>query len=246
MPGLDRIDRHSLSQDVFQRLRALILSGEMRPGSPLPSERALGERLGVNRGAVREGLKRLQQSGLVKISHGGPTRVLDYRHSAGMELLPELLSGSDGRIDPAAAEGAIEMRSALAPDVARRVAERAGPELARSLGRILEQMRWTGELPRQQALAFEFWEQLVDASGNLAYRLAFNSLARVYDRAWSLVGPIMAGEVRDTAGLEKLQAALARADGRGAAEAARRHVAIGEAALKRALSAAAPPRERRP
>lgn len=236
MPGLERIDRHSLSQDVFERLRALILTGDMHPGSALPSERALGERLGVNRGAVREGLKRLQQSGLVKISQGGPTRVLDYRRSAGMELLPELLSAADGRVNLAAAEGAIEMRSALAPDVARRAAARAGPEVARSLEGILERMRWTGELPRQQALAFEFWEQLVDACGNLAYRLAFNSLARVYARVGSSLGPVMADEFRDVPGLEKLHDALVRRDGRAAAEAARRHVAIGEAALKDVLA----------
>ena len=52
---------------------------------------------------MREALKRLQQSGLVRISQGGATRVRDWRRHGGLDLLLELdracrpASGSSGR-----------------------------------------------------------------------------------------------------------------------------------------------------
>ena len=88
------------SGEVHRRLREQILSGELAPGDPIPSERALSEELGVNRHAVREALKRLQQAGLVRISQGGATRVLDWRDSAGLEVLLDLMRARRRRRRP--------------------------------------------------------------------------------------------------------------------------------------------------
>ncbi|WP_330450236.1 GntR family transcriptional regulator [Paracoccus marcusii] len=45
----DRIVRRKLSDQVFDRLRDMIASGELPPGAPLPSERDLMERFGTGR-----------------------------------------------------------------------------------------------------------------------------------------------------------------------------------------------------
>jgi len=71
----DRIIRRKLSDQVLDRLRDMILSGEVRAGDPLPSERRLMERFGVGRPAVREALQALHQTGLITITHGERTRV---------------------------------------------------------------------------------------------------------------------------------------------------------------------------
>ena len=62
----------------------------------MPSERTLAEELGVNRHAVREALKRLQQAGLIRIAQGGATRVLDWRQSGGLEVLLDLMNAAGG------------------------------------------------------------------------------------------------------------------------------------------------------
>ena len=50
---------------VVSQLRDDILGGRYRATDRLPSERELSEKLGVNRGAVREGLRTLAQLGIV-------------------------------------------------------------------------------------------------------------------------------------------------------------------------------------
>lgn len=51
-------------------LRALIESGDLRPGDALPSESALAERYDVARGTVRHALAELEGAGLVESVHG--------------------------------------------------------------------------------------------------------------------------------------------------------------------------------
>ena len=48
-----------------------VLSGRYQPGDRLPSERELAARFDVNRGAVREAMKKLAQLGIVDIQPGG-------------------------------------------------------------------------------------------------------------------------------------------------------------------------------
>lgn len=71
----DKIVRQKLSEQVLTRLRDMIGTGELRPGDQMPSERALMERFGVGRPAVREALQSLHTQGLITISHGERSRV---------------------------------------------------------------------------------------------------------------------------------------------------------------------------
>jgi len=73
--GEDKIVRRKLSDEVFDRLRAMITSGDLAPGDRMPSERDLMQRFGVGRPAVREALQSMQSMGLISISHGGRSRV---------------------------------------------------------------------------------------------------------------------------------------------------------------------------
>ena len=109
------------SGQIHARLRADILGGRYAPGDALPSERTLSEELDTSRHAIREALKRLQQGGLVSISQGGATRVRDWRHHGGLELLLE------GELPEAlqARRAALEMRACVGADAARRCAARA-------------------------------------------------------------------------------------------------------------------------
>lgn len=73
----DRIIRRKISDEVSDRLRQMILSGELVAGDPVPSERALMERFGVGRPAVREALQAMHTMGLITVSHGERSRVND-------------------------------------------------------------------------------------------------------------------------------------------------------------------------
>jgi GntR family transcriptional regulator, transcriptional repressor for pyruvate dehydrogenase complex len=56
----------SAYQVVSRELRRMILSGDLKTGDQLPTELQLAEQLGVNRSTVREGIRQLENEGLVR------------------------------------------------------------------------------------------------------------------------------------------------------------------------------------
>ena len=69
------IVRRKLSDEVTDRLKAMITSGQLRPGEPLPSERELMERYQVGRPTIREALQTLSSLGLIVTVRGERSRV---------------------------------------------------------------------------------------------------------------------------------------------------------------------------
>jgi len=213
--GLHRIAKKTLSDEVYDQLSGEIVEGRFDPGISLPAERQLGDMLGVNRGAIREALKRLAQAGLVSISQGGGTKVLDFRRNAGMELLMRLLFRRDGTVDLEVARSVMEMRAALAPDIARLCAQRADTADVAVLRQIVLQMDAAAsadDLPELQGLSLRFWDAMVRGSGNIAYELAFNTLRETYERLRDVLVQVMADEIRDVRSHRTIAEAVARAD----------------------------------
>src|SRR5262245_4579682 len=57
------------------QLENLILGGSVKPRQRMPSERDLGERLGVSKTVVREAIRSLTAKGLVEVRPGSGTYV---------------------------------------------------------------------------------------------------------------------------------------------------------------------------
>lgn len=223
----------SLSQAVFETLRDGILRGELAAGERLPSERVLCEQLGVNRAALREALKRLQELRLVAIRQGESTKVLDYREHGGLELLASMLFDPAGGLRVDVLRSLVELRTALGPDIAGLAARRRAEDDVIRLRAHLEAMR--GLDPRDavglQRVHFELWRVLVRASGNLAYELAFNTLERAWSGVQDAIAPAMLPEVGYLEGYEALVEAVAERDEGRAREAATSLVRRGAAGM---------------
>jgi DNA-binding FadR family transcriptional regulator len=75
MDGGHKLQRSSLSQQVVDRIRALVADGSYPIGERLPSEAVLGEALGVGRSTLREAMRVLSNRGIVDVRHGEGTFV---------------------------------------------------------------------------------------------------------------------------------------------------------------------------
>src|SRR5580704_17975866 len=124
------VARQSVVDAVADRLRNEILSGRLRPGTRLPSERELSLALGVNRLTLRASLARLEALGLITTRHGAGTVVASWRERAGLEMLGTLVKGLKLH-DPAWHElvrSALELRRILSVEAVALAAERHEPD----------------------------------------------------------------------------------------------------------------------
>jgi GntR family transcriptional regulator, transcriptional repressor for pyruvate dehydrogenase complex len=193
----------SVSGRVYEDLRARILSEDVHE---LPSERTLAHQLGASRHAVREALKRLQQSGLVRISQGGATRVRDWRRHGGLELLLGLDEPPPGlEIERAV----MEMRASIGADAARLAATRATAVQRAELEARAEMLAAEADLDVRNTIYEAFWDVIIDAAENLAYRLALNTLVSGQQLV-SLDAAQVAAELRDAEAVRTLAGEIAR------------------------------------
>ncbi|WP_054811574.1 FadR/GntR family transcriptional regulator [Nocardia arizonensis] len=234
--ALQPVVKRSVSAEVFEQIAAEVLSGELTPGSTLPSERQLAEALGVSRPAVREALQRLAAAGLVAVRQGDATTVLDYRRGAGLEVLPRLLI-RNGTLEPAVARSILEARLHNGPKVAELAAERIGAAdaLRAEFDRILDALAADADPVARQRLALEFWDHVIDAADSIVFRLMFNMLGAAYEPALVALAPIMSAEVGNTAGYRELAAAILAGKPRQAAKSARTLLEPATLALLEAL-----------
>ena len=211
--------RTTVSATVHDALRADILTGRLQVGEPIPSERVLSEQLSVNRHAVREAVKRLQQAGLVAVSQGGATVVRDWRRTAGLDLLGSWpLLGADATV----LRDALEMRASVGIDVVRRCAQRAGAveraEVAVRAAALAPDVDGDHQGTHERYIAL--WDAVIDGADNLAYRLAYNSLISAVGESGAGAAQLFAREMSDVSTLEALTTAVVEGDAEAAARAA--------------------------
>src|SRR4051812_32146610 len=209
------------SAEIHRALRAAILDGTHAPGAALPSERQLADELGASRHAVREALKRLQQAGLISISQGGATRVRDWRHHGGLDLL--LALGAEGELPPEGLQlvrAMFEMRASVGADAARLAARRADAATRAELTARAAALAATDDAVARTAVYDVIWDRVIDASGNLAYRLALNTLV-AGQRVLSFDASVVGAEVADAPAVVALAEAIRAGDEDAAFSAAR-------------------------
>jgi len=233
----EQVKKQSLSNAVFEQLRDRIVRGEMEVGAPLPAERVLAEKLGVNRSAVREGLKRLEQAGLVAIQQGGKTKVLNFKKTGGLELLAAMMVKEGGHINTGVARSVLEMRNTLAPDAARLCAKRCSDEIASQLDDIVTEMEHhRDDLIMLQKLALAFWQMVIQGSDNVGYQLAFNSLDMTYGQVLEHFTLVLQEEFESIGLYKSILDAIARGEGDKAYETSQSLVSKGKEAMELVLS----------
>src|SRR3954464_11768538 len=65
----------ALTDEAIEKIRAMITSGELRPGDRLPSEPELGAQLGLSRSSLREAVKALSLINVLDVRRGDGTYV---------------------------------------------------------------------------------------------------------------------------------------------------------------------------
>lgn len=166
MNATEHIAKRKLSDEVFDRLKRLIVDGEKKPGSLMPSEREMMERFGVGRPAIREAMQQLASMGLVEINHGERARVLELTPQSMMRQVDQsaqiMLSMSADSL-----EHLKSARIFFERGMAREAAVRATGDDLRVLRATLdEQRRSLGEADRFIAADMRFHTQIAAISRN--------------------------------------------------------------------------------
>lgn len=224
--------RKNVAEKIAGALRSAIVKGRFQPGDPLPSERELAEKYAVNRSSVREAMKRLEAWGLVKIRHGGATRVADLLLDAGLGLVPALIE-SGGEMGRSILRDLHEVRGLLLGWGAAQAAKKADPASMARLDELARQLAEPRTKPAQlQQLDYDFFHELMLISGNQLLSLLSRVVRDVYFQSAERILPLYRADVFDPRHHRRAVAAIRARDAAAAAEAMQAHAASALALLE--------------
>jgi len=117
------LDRRSISEQVADRIIAMIKSGNLKPGDRLPTEQQMGVAFGISRPPLREALKALTLMGMLESRQGGRYTVTDLSPSRLVVPFNAMLSRASYDVDEH-----FEARAVVDLELIRLCTQRSTPE----------------------------------------------------------------------------------------------------------------------
>ncbi|MCX8083326.1 MAG: FadR family transcriptional regulator [Calditerrivibrio sp.] len=130
-----KIKPKKISDEVYNQIKSVILSGKLKPGEKLPPERDLALELGVSRTSLREAIQKLEAQGFLYQVQGGGTFVKTITNGILDTAIEEFVKRDEAIFD------LMEIRKILETWGAHTAASRATEEELENMRKYLEEMR---------------------------------------------------------------------------------------------------------
>jgi DNA-binding FadR family transcriptional regulator len=209
-------------EQIAAQIEQRILSGELRQGDRLPTEKELGEQFQASRTAVREAMKTLAQKGLVDMRPGRGTMVINATSQAmhhSLELFMRV--GQEGR----ETIPLVEVREMLEPEIAALAATRATQEQVVAMQQAVQTM----DASLQNAEAYitadnQFHRSLAQATQNVLVLALVDSIVDLLSEQRKQIFAVEGGPERGQVYHKQLLEAIVQRDPAMARQAMRAHL----------------------
>ncbi len=172
----DQIDHDSVSEAVIAQIEDVIITGVLKSGQKLPSERELAQQTGVSRPKIRVAIQTLEDRGLLAVKHGEGTFVASLTGTALSSAMIDLFSRH-----PEAFGDYLEFRREVEGFAAFTAAQRATSEDLAIIQQILDEMADATvafDPAREMKLDVQFHGAVVDATHNA---MLVHTMASIYE-----------------------------------------------------------------
>lgn len=103
----------SMKQLFIDRMADFILSGELKPGEKLPSERELADEMKISKTVVHEGIRELARCGFLDVVTRKGVTVADYANTGNIDTLIAIMNRNARHLDSRTAASLLDLRCYL-------------------------------------------------------------------------------------------------------------------------------------
>ena len=181
---LEQLTAPSLRDLFVKTIQDAIISGELKIGEILPTEREFAEQMNVSRSVVNSGLNELKNRGFIEIKPRKGAVVADYIYTGNINTLTALMEYRGIAFTKESVRSILEIRKFAELMVVDRICERVTEDDLDVLGKLLGEMA-AAKTPKEAALiAFEFWHELAYRSGDIIVPLGIQSFKAPVITLW--------------------------------------------------------------
>lgn len=180
----------SLTELFVQELQRMILSGELKIGERLPTERELSENMKVSRAVVNGGLNQLADMGFIHIAPRKGAFVNDYIAAGDIHVLTAIMEYNGWRFTPEYLEPMLQIRMSIEPYFTELAAYHNDSPYLLKIPKIIASLK---ESPSHQAageLLFQFFHTVALASNNIILPLLLRTFMPVYESMGSVIAQL--------------------------------------------------------
>jgi GntR family transcriptional repressor for pyruvate dehydrogenase complex len=170
------IKRLTVPKEIMLQIKEFILSGKIKSGEKIPSERELTERFNVSRNMVREAIRGLEMSGYLEVHQGpqGGAFVTDFTHERVSNIFLDFyIANKLSVVDLSQA------RLLLEPEVARLAANNIDSRSELILMEALKKEVLADDLEERMRSLTAVHLVLAEICGNSFYEIIVNSLIAI-------------------------------------------------------------------
>ena len=182
----EKEEKRTITEDIFEKMQKMIVSGAWPPGEKIPSEKELMSLFHASRISIREPLKQLVSLGLVETRRGSGTVVRNFNEESFIAPMRSTYTQSLTKQDVLSI---LELRQ-IEVTIAGISAERATEAEVESLRRIQKNFLSEDSFIQQQT-DLEFHLQICRMTKNLFFLQVCSLLYQVLEKALVSIVPIM-------------------------------------------------------
>ena len=165
----------SMKELFIKEIEALILSGQLKVGEKLPTERELADEMKISRTIVNLGLSELKNKGFIDIVPRKGAFVADYAKNGKLDTLISIINFNGGRFDKKTVNSIMEFRRINEGEGTYLAAKYRTDDDVKQLKSILEDVKNCDDRVEIAHKLFKFHHMILCASGNNIFPLVYNA-----------------------------------------------------------------------
>ncbi len=170
----------SLTDLFIDELEQMILSGQLKIGEKLPTERQLADEMKVSTAVINAGIKQLAERGFLRIAPRKGVFVADYIRNGNMYTMKEIFEHSGLELDPDLLNPIAEFRRSIELAAVRCACINRTEASLTILSELVSLAGKKEEYANIPEIAFQFHHEVAVASGNIYYPMITQTFKPIY------------------------------------------------------------------
>jgi len=163
-------------EHVIEQIQNMVMTGVLKKGDKLPSERELVEQLGVSRASIREAIRALEMIGLVESRQGEGNFIGGDINSSFFEPLSVMFMLNGGK-----PEEILELRRVIELESVALAAENISDKQSDELIGLMDRFRQAGEEAERAAIDKAVHDKIAEIGGNSLILILLHTISSLLE-----------------------------------------------------------------
>ncbi len=163
-------------QHVIEQIQNMVMTGVLKKGDKLPSERDLVEQLGVSRASIREAIRALEMIGLIESRQGEGNFIGGDINSSFFEPLSVMFMLNGGQ-----PEDVLELRRVIEVEAVALAADKITAEQSVELQELMEEFRTAADEMERVHIDKAVHDKIAEIGGNYLILILLNTISSLLE-----------------------------------------------------------------